>query len=47
MNQFYLFFCFFFCRYYKGEKKIHYEIDVWIPDLNIGFEYQVILKKNN
>ena len=23
-------------------KKIHSEVDVWIPSLNIGFEYQVI-----
>lgn len=26
----------------KFNKLIYYEIDIWIPALNIGFEYQVI-----
>ena len=25
----------------NSNKKIYYELDVWIPTLNIGFEYQV------
>ena len=30
------------CRYYKEGKKIYLEIDIWMPDLNLGFEYQVL-----
>ena len=28
----------------KEGKKIYFELDVWMPDLNIGFEYQVSVR---